>query len=1125
MFHQSDATTGITDETLICDMIPSRLYLSLLLAILSCGQRDKTAADTLFRPVHSDESGITFSNDLTFDKDFNVYTYRNFYNGGGVGLGDVNNDGLIDIYLTSNMGDNKLYLNKGGLKFEDVTTRAGVAGTKAWSTGVSLADVNGDGWLDIYVCNSGDVKGDNKQNELFINNGDLTFTEKGEEYGIADRGFSTHAVFFDYDKDNDLDLYILNNSYQAIGSFNLRKNERPNRDPLGGDKLMRNDHGRFVDVSEPAGIYGSVIGFGLGVTIGDVNDDGWQDIYVSNDFFERDYLYVNNGDGTFKEDLTNQMKSISGASMGADLADINNDGNPEIFVTEMLPAENERIKTVSNFENWDRYQYAVQNDYYHQFARNMLQLNNGNNTFSEIGRMAGVEATDWSWGALMFDMDNDGLKDVFVANGIYQDLTNQDYLQYVSNEEVVKSIVSGGGVDYKKLVELIPSNPISNFAFHNEGNLRFKNMAREWGLSEPDFSNGSAYGDLDNDGDLDLVVNRVNTPAALYENRTNELKPENKYLRFDLKGLGANVNAFGTKIMAFDGGKKFYLEHMPIRGFQSSMDPRPNLGVGAVDQLDSVVLTWPDGTVTRVQNVKTNQVVSAEQALSAGERPEPSLPALSQFTEIANIVDYEHRESEFIDFDRDRLTFHMISSEGPRTSRADVNGDGKVDFYIGGARGSAGVLFIGDSRRPAFTRASEETFEADKGSEDAGSEFFDADGDGDKDLYVCSGGNEVSSTSATLADRLYFNDGKGKFTKSPQLLPTPKFESKSVVKASDYDNDGDMDLFVGVRLHPGLYGLPGDGYLLQNDGKGTFTNVDAAPLKNIGMITDAAWADIDGDKDDDLLVVGEYMAIRIFTNEGGNIVERVDALPKSNGWWHRLVPADLDRDGDMDFVVGNFGLNSRFHASTTKPVCMYVNDFDLNGTMEQIVCTYVDDKSYPLPLRHDLISQIPSLKKKYLKYENYKDETIQDVFTPEQLAKATILYAYQMSSVVLLNDGSGNFTTKELPVEAQLSPVYAIEVSDFNNDGNPDIVAGGNLYRVKPEVGRYDASYGVLMLGDGKGDFTTSVHPKIKYQFSIDGEIRDLFTIRFQRAGASDNVLFVARNNDTMLTFVSSVSR
>jgi hypothetical protein len=562
--------------------------------------------DNLFQLMGSNQTGIDFINELTFSQEFNIYKYRNFYNGGGVALGDINNDDLIDIYFTSNQGKNKLYINKGEFKFVDVTNKAGVGGEKGWSTGVAMTDVNGDGWIDIYVCNSGDIKGDNKQNELFINNRDGTFSEQAKEYGIADGGFSTHGVFFDFDKDGDLDLYLLNNSYQAIGSFNLRRNERPKRDSVGGDKLYENIGNKFIDISEKAGIYGSVIGFGLGVTIGDVNNDDWLDIYVSNDFFERDYLYINNQDGTFSERLTEFMRSISGASMGADLADLNNDGLPEIFVTEMLPENNARQKTVTTFESWDRYQYSVQNDYFHQFTRNTLQFNNGDDTFSEIGRFAGVAATDWSWGALLFDMDLDGYKDIFVANGIYQDLTNQDFLQFISNEETMKAIISENGVDYKKLVEAIPSNKVSNYAFKNLQNNTFKNEAKNWGLDKKSHSNGSAYGDLDNDGDLDLVVNNVNMPAFIYKNTAVERKLGH-YLKFNITGNSPNNFAIGTKIYVHSGSNSFYIEQMPIKGFQSSSDPRPVLGLGDVSKIDSVVVVWPDLTKSVHKNVTVDQ--------------------------------------------------------------------------------------------------------------------------------------------------------------------------------------------------------------------------------------------------------------------------------------------------------------------------------------------------------------------------------------------------------------------------------------------------------------------------------------------------------------------------------------
>jgi enediyne biosynthesis protein E4 len=1093
-------------------------YSMGLLLLAGCSTKQETGHLSLFTEIPASASGINFENKLTFDQRFNIYTYRNFYNGGGVALGDINNDGLIDIYFTSNQGSNKLYLNKGNFVFEDITDKAGVSGTRAWSTGVSMVDINGDGWLDIYVCNSGDVEGDNKENEFFINNGDLTFTERAKEFGVDDPGFTTHAAFFDYDGDGDLDLYILNNSYQAIGSFNLRKNERPNRDPLGGDKLFRNDGDHFTDVSTEAGIYGSVIGFGLGVTIGDINKDGRPDIYVSNDFFERDYLYINNGDGTFKECLTDYMKSVSGASMGADMADINNDGLPDIFVTEMLPADYNRLKTVTTFENWDRYQYSVSNDYYHQFTRNMLQINNGDGTFCELGRLAGVEATDWSWGALMFDMDNDGRKDIFVANGIYQDLTDQDYLQYVSNEEVIRSIVADNNVNYQKLVELIPSNPIPNFAFHNQGNFTFTDKAQVWGLGKPGFSNGSAYGDLDNDGDLDLVLNNVNSPASVYRNDAEKVFPENRYLKFELRGEGKNIGAWGTCIAVLHKGQEFYVEQMPNRGFQSSVDPRPVLGLGGIDTVEQVLVKWPDGRETRLHNVLTNQVLSLRQAEAMPPASGQVEQARSIFTEHSvRELAYVHKENDFVDFDRDKLLFHMLSSEGPRVAKGDVNGDNREDFYIGGARNNPGVMFI-QQADGSFKEIKQMAFEADKLSEDQGSIFFDADGDGDLDLYVCSGSNEFSTSSEAYIDRLYINDGNGHFTKSSQVLPTNVFESTSVVKAADFDQDGDMDLFVGVRSHPFQYGVPQNGYLLQNDGTGQFTNVTdqlAPELLKAGMITDAVWLDIDQDGDLDLVLVGDYMPVKVFINESGKFTEKMNPIDgvETNGWWNRIVAADLDGDGDLDLVLGNHGLNSRFRASESKPVTMHVNDFDKNGTIEQIICTYYGDKSYPVVLRHDLTGQLPYLKKKYLKYESFRDQTMTDIFTADELTGSLVLEVFQLESAVLINKGKGQFSWHPLPVEAQVAPVYAIAVDDFDNDGNPDILIGGNLYRAKPEVGRYDASYGLLLKGDGKGAFVPM--KSSQSGILIEGEVRDIVQLR---VGAQSLVL-VARNNDSLMFY------
>lgn len=1098
----------------------SKFYIVfLVMGILvssSCSieKEEETKPTVLFQLLDSVKTKIDFVNDLTHNQDFNVYKYRNFYNGGGVAIGDVNNDGLVDVYLTSNLGKNRLYLNEGDFEFEDVTETSKVGGEKAWSTGVTMVDINADGYLDIYVCNSGDIAGDNKQNELFINNGPsesgmVTFTEAAEKYGIADQGFSTHASFFDYDRDGDLDVYLLNNSYRSIGSFNLQRNERLERDVLGGDKLMRNDDGVFTDVTEEAGIYGSIIGFGLGVTVGDLNNDDWEDIYVSNDFFERDYIYINQKNGTFKETLTEQIKSVSGASMGADVADINNDGANDLFVTEMLPSEYDRLKTVTTFEDWNKYQYNIKNGYYHQFTRNMLQLNNGNATFSEIGRLSGVEASDWSWGALFFDMDNDGLKDLFVANGIYKDLTDQDYLQYVSNEAVIQSIVADNQVDYDKLIAIIPSNKVRNHAYKNLGGLKFE---KNWqsGLDTPSFSNGSAYGDLDNDGDLDLVVNNVNMPVFVYRNDA-DLVTDYNYLKLELKGAAKNTNAIGAKIKVIAKDKTYFLEQQPIRGFQSSMDLRPNFGL-ADNESVSLEVVWPSGKVTKKSNVPANQILTLEEkdAVEIAENIQPSLKVVFEKSDFK--IDYKHQENRFVDFDRDRLLPHMLSTQGPKMSIADVNNDGQDDIFIGGAKGSASNLLLAKGEGYIKSRTSD--FKTSINFEDAGSLFFDADNDGDQDLYVCSGGVEFSHFSSYLKDRLYFNDGEGNFSLSPQLLPAPNTNnSTSVVISDDIDNDGDLDLFVGERSIPSKYGMPGSGFILQNDGKGNFADITktvAPELEKIGMITDARFSDLNGDGIEELLIVGEFMGIEIFSNKNGNFTRIANEhLSSLKGWWNIALPKDLDGDGDLDIVLGNHGENSRFKASNEKPITLYVKDFDSNGFVDPIMTfTAENGKQYPYNLRHNLIDQLKDLKKKYPDYQSFKDADIKDMFTEEELKDAVRLETTMLTSIILMNEGGLNFKVVDLPVEAQFSPIYAIAANDFDNDGDLDLVMGGNLYGTKPEVGRYDATYGLFLENQGVAKF--------KYRsggngFFVDGEIRDL--------KLANGHLLVAKNNDSLEMF------
>lgn len=1089
-------------------------------------QSGKQSEKPLFTLMPVSVTNADFVNHLDYDiqlkTKFNIYTYRNFYNGGGVALGDINNDGLLDIYMTANMGSNALYLNKGDFKFEDISISAGTEGKGKWSTGVAFADVNGDGWTDIYVCNSGNVEGDDRKNELYINNGDLTFTEKAKEFNLDDPGYSTHGVFFDYDKDGDLDMYLMNNSSRAIGSFNLKENHRLKRDTIGGDKLFRNDNNIFKDVSSEAGIFGSVIGFGLGVTVGDIDQDGWMDIYVSNDFFERDYIYLNNHDGTFKETLTSMIRSISAASMGADMGDINNDRYPEIFATDMVPEDNERLKTKTTFDSWDNYKSSVENDYFHQFTRNMLQVNNTDGTFSEIGRIAGVNATDWSWGALIMDLDNDGLKDLFVANGIYKDLTDQDYLQYFSNRDMVMSIVTGNKVDYKTLIDAIPSVKIPSYAFKNMGEYRFQNVADCWGLGEPGFSNGSAYGDLDNDGDLDLVVNNVNMPMFMYRNETDTHLPENHFLKVILKGDSGNTSAIGSKVTVLHGGKKYYHEQMPMRGYLSTSDYRANLGLGSLTEVDSVIIEWPDDRITLLEKVKTNQILTLYQkdAETMSLEITDSLKREDHFfrdISSRNIVSFDHEEGDFNDFERESLIYHMMSTEGPRMCKGDMNNDGLEDFYICGAKGQAGALMI-QQKNGEFAAVSKSVFEADKISEDIDCAMFDADGDGDLDLYVASGGNEFPESSSALSDRLYINNGKAQLVKSEQVLPAGKYESTACVRAEDFDNDGVAELFVGLRLKPFLYGVPVSGYLLENDGKGNFSEVTdqiAPELKNIGMIRDMIWADVDGDEDKDMIIAGEWMPLKVFINENNNFKEKKDAFGTvlTHGWWNCLITCDFDKDGDIDFIAGNHGLNTRFKATPEKPVSMYVNDFDLNGAVEQIICVYFGDKSYPLALKHDLTKQIPALERKYPKYEMYKDQQITDLFTPDQLNGSIQLNAFLMETSLFINDGSGQFSRKSLPLETQFSPVYAVEAGDYNGDGIPDILIGGNLHKVKPEVGRYDANYGLYLTGDGKGGFKL-VPPGVS-GLRLEGEVRDIIELKVP----DGRILISARSDGPLQVF------
>ncbi len=1069
----------------ILNIIPA----AVLLLLFCSGCQDEKNTGPLFSLKDNQSIGVDFSNNLTATPEFNVYKYRNFYNGGGVGLGDVNNDGLIDVYLIANQSANKLYLNKGNFEFEDITEKAGVGGQKSWSTGVTFVDINADGFLDIYVCNSGDIKGDNKENELFINQGDMTFVESAADYHLNDKGYTTHANFFDYDRDGDLDVYILNNSYQAIGSFNLKKNERPKRDLLGGDKLMENRDGKFYDVSEAAGIYGSVIGFGLGITISDFNNDHWPDIFISNDFFERDYLYVNQQDGTFKEDLEQQMKSTSAASMGADAADIDNDGNADLFVTDMLPYEYERLKTVTTFEDWNKYQYNVKNGYHHQFNRNVLQRNNGNNSFSEISRLSGVEASDWSWGALFFDMDNDGLKDLFVATGIFKDLTNQDYLAYIANETVMKAIVTEEGVNYKELIDIIPSNPVENHAYKNTGGLNFEKFT-DSGLWQAGFSNGSAYGDLDNDGDLDLVVNNVNSSCYFFEN--NNSSETNHFIKIELAGNAKNQFGFGATIRVTDGDKLYQYENIPARGFQSSMDYRPNIGVGTAETVD-VEVRWPSGIVSRLENVPTNQILKVKEA--DGKKEEPLSTTKDKiFREIATPFSYVKKENNFVDFNRERLVYHMRSNEGGKAGQGDLNGDGMLDLVLPGAKGFETELYFGNPDGSFKKLEGVSDLSKIKEAEHTKAVLLDVDGDQDLDVFLVSGGVELSPFSTYLYDHLLLNQGNGIFQLSEQKFPGANIKiSTGAVAHGDIDGDGDEDLFLGERIKIGKFGMPGSGYLLLNDGEGNYTDVtkDMAPgLMDAGMMTDARFSNLDGDPDLELIVAGEFMDIQIYKQENGiykKVAIGVD-IPL-NGWWNTLQLVDIDQDGDLDILAGNLGENSRFSASVEHPLKLYFSDFDRNGMPEGVMSFNAEnDKDYPYALRHILIDQMKSLKKRFPDFESFKAADMTNIFTPEELSEAKVLITDQLKTVLLINNGGFKFTAADLPREVQFSPVYATAAGDFDRDGDLDLLFGGNLFRVLPEMGIYDGSYGQFIENIGDGKF---VYHKDGSGLTVKGEIRD----------------------------------
>ncbi|TVZ52906.1 VCBS repeat-containing protein [Dokdonia sp. Hel_I_53] len=1058
----------------------SHTIIGLLICcfFLSCNTDKSEASTKLFSLLDSKETGIDVINKVVNTNEINIFKYRNFYNGGGVAIGDINNDGLADIYFTVNSGENYLYLNKGDFTFIDITEKSKAGGTKAWSTGVTMADVNADGLLDIYVANAGNLEGDNHHNELFINNGDLTFREEAKNYNLADTGFTIHSTFFDYDKDGDLDVYILNNSNVPVNSLGYeqqREKRAENWDNVPiifrgkGDLLLRNDGESFTDVTKDSGIYGSLIGFGLGVSVTDINNDLYPDIYITNDFYERDYLYINNKDGTFKEDIKNWTSHLGLSAMGVDIADINNDGFQDIFITDMLPEDEERVKTVMEFEGYNLFKRKQKNDFYKQYIQNTLQLNNGNSSFSEIAYYSGVEATDWSWSSLLFDMDNDGYRDIFVTNGINHDLTDLDFVNFMANDIIKKMMLTGKKEAVDSIINKMPVKPLPNYAYHNQRDLTFKNEAKNWGLGKSSMSNGAAYGDLDNDGDLDLVVNNVNMPSFIYKNNS-ELLVENNYIKLKFEGAKNNPFAVGTTIRLYHSGQTILQEHIPSRGFQSSMEYGMTIGLGQSNLIDSLRIIWPNDQTQILRNIEVNQ----ELALNIAQATEKYIPKTPQpketlLTEVSNTRVLAHKENNYNDFDYEGLIAKKLSQEGPALAVGDVNGDGNEDIFLGGAKDQEGKLYLhkGNGKLEVSPNVS---FSKATIFEDTAASFIDVNNDGHLDLVVATGGNQVGGSSF-YKPRLYLNEGNGTF-QDAIILPSVD-QSMSTITPYDYDQDGDIDLFIASRSTTAIYGIDPTHLFLKNDGEGNFEkdNINSKILANAGMITDAQWIDLNQDGIKELITVADWGAIKMYQFEGARLREIETNLSKSLGWWNTISAADLDKDGDLDLVIGNSGTNIHYKPTKTSSLRMYVNDFDNNGTIEQITTYEKEGNYYPIHQKKEITTQLSSLKKKNLKASDYAKRSIDELFPKHILDKSIIKEVTTASSIIAVNNGNNDYEIKPLPARVQFSCICGVVCVDINSDGNLDLVMGGNNFEYKPQYSQQDAGYGAVLLGDGHTNF------------------------------------------------------